>query len=125
MASDEVIRKTVQGYVDANTSGDRDAWIDLFSEDVAFEDPVGSEVIKGRDAMLSFWDATRKDFPAMSLKLVQVAVCGNEAAFVIHATIDPDGTPSVVRAMDVVQLDEDGRIRSLRAYWDALSTTSA
>jgi steroid delta-isomerase len=36
-------------------------------------------------------------------------------AFTIHTEID--GTPYEIKAVDVITLDADGKIQSLKAYW--------
>lgn len=53
MTDPEAIRSTVEDY--GRTFGaDREAWVALFAEDATVEDPVGSEIRRGRDAIRTF-----------------------------------------------------------------------
>ena len=42
-------------YLAGLVSGDLDAVVSLFSENATVEDPVGSEVMQGRDALRAFY----------------------------------------------------------------------
>jgi ketosteroid isomerase-like protein len=48
--------------------------------------------------------------------------CGNECAFVGRTTNElPDGTRFSVETVTIYRVDADGRIISLRAYWESAS----
>ena len=50
-------------------------------------------------------------------------VAGDEAAMVfeIHAHIGDGGL--LIQAVDVMRVDDDGRLLSVRAYWDMATAT--
>jgi ketosteroid isomerase-like protein len=54
----------------------------------------------------------------MTFDVKDVVVCGNEAAMVfrIHASTGDAGI--VLDAVDIFEVDDDGKISSMRAYWD-------
>jgi steroid delta-isomerase len=120
MATDEQIRDTVQRYLATFSAGDREGWLDLFTPDATVEDPVGSDVRKGRSEIGAFWDESRSMADSITLHLVQ-GPGGNhrEAAFAMEAHPEVGGSLMVVPTIDVMTFDDDGRITSQRAFWSA------
>lgn len=115
----EDIRRTINGYAEHMTAGDKDAWLALFAPDATIEDPVGSEVRTGIDGAGAFWDFTRSLSARIELTLTgPVRVAGDEAAFpfTIISTVGDDRYRLDV--IDTMSFDDQGRIRSMRAFWD-------
>ncbi len=120
MGLEEKIRETVDQYLMLFSSSDREGWLDLFTADATVEDPVGSPVLTGRDEIGTFWDNTHLLADSIQLVLTQgPGVCGNEAAFAMEAHGRIGETETVVPTIDVMTFDDDGRIRSQRAFWDS------
>jgi steroid delta-isomerase len=126
MATEEQIKKTVERYLETFSAGDREGWLDLFTEDATVEDPVGSDVHKGRDAISEFWDVSHTLADSITLHLVQ-GPGGNdhEAAFAMEAHGEVGGSTMVVPTIDVMTFDDDGRITSQRAFWSASAVRPA
>lgn len=118
MPSPEQVQAAVDAYVAAYTADDRDAFLDAFADDGVIEDPVGSPAHTGRDARGAFWDTVHQLTERMTFDVKDVVVCGSEAAMVfrIHAGTADAGI--VLDAVDIFQVDDDGKIASMRAYWD-------
>ncbi len=122
MGLEERIRQTVEQYLATFSAGDREGWLDLFSGVATVEDPVGSPVRSGRQAIGEFWDGSHQLAEKIVLALVQgPAVVGNEAAFAMEARALAGGATMVIPTIDVMRFDDDGRIVSQRAFWDASS----
>jgi steroid delta-isomerase len=118
MGVEDAIRATVSSYLETFSAGDRERWLDLFTSDATLEDPVGTEVRKGREAIGEFWDATRGMAPSMTLKLVQgPGVCGNVAAFAMEAHVDLGESTIIAPTIDVMSFTDDGHIETMQAYW--------
>jgi steroid delta-isomerase len=118
MGVDDAIRATVSSYLETFTAGDREAWLDLFTADATVEDPVGTAVRKGRDAIGEFWDATRGATPNIRLKLVQgPGVCGNVAAWAMEAHVDLGESTIIAPTIDVMSFTDDGHIETMQAFW--------
>jgi len=118
-ATAEQIRATIERYVDAFTRGDKDGYLSLFAPDGTVEDPVGSDVCRGPVEIAGFWDGVRNLTPTIELRLVGTPrVAGGEAAFAMQALPELGDAKMVVDIIDVMSFDDDGRITSLRAYWD-------
>lgn len=126
MATQEQINDTVQGYLATFSAGDREAWLALFAPDATLEDPVGSDVCKGRDEIGAFWDRSRSLTDSITLHLVQ-GPGGNdhEAAFAMEAHAEMGGNAMVIPTIDVMTFDEDGLITAQRAFWSAAAITPA
>lgn len=58
MTDADAIRSTVEQYV-ARFSDDRDGWLALWAPDATMEDPVGSPVRHGVEAIAEFYDQSQ------------------------------------------------------------------
>jgi len=114
MPTPDQVRTAVDGYAAAYNSDDRDAFLALWSDDAVVEDPVGTPPHVGREAIGAFWDGVHQLSEQIRLTRIRVHLVGSEAAMVfeIHAT------GMVIDAVDTFEVDDDGRITSMRAYWD-------
>ena len=123
MPSPEQVRATVDAYVDAYARNDKDAFLALWAPDGVLEDPVGTPVHQGPEALGAFWDGARELADRIELVPRSVIVAGGEAAMVfdIHAHIGEGGM--AIEAVDVMRIDDDGRLVSVRAYWDMAAAT--
>jgi steroid delta-isomerase len=115
----DTVRSVVDAYVAAQNEGDKAAVVALFAPDGEFHDPVGTPPHVGHEAIGAFFDQVRTMARAFALAPKDIIVCGSEAAMVfeIHVTID-DTTSMIIDGVEIFALDEQGRIASLRAYWD-------
>ena len=118
MPTPEQIRATVDAYVDAYARNDKAAFLALWAADGVLEDPVGTPAHQGIEALGAFWDGARELADRIELAPVAVIVAGDEAAMVfeIHAHIGTGGL--LMQAVDVMRMDDEGRLVSVRAYWD-------
>ena len=114
---DVATRQVVEAYLASFESGDVQGRLALFAVDARFEDPVGTPPIEGHDGLLVFWgQGTGMN---ISMKLERLSVNGPEAAFVFTATLSSAGAGEVVmRVIETMMLNEQGRISRMRAYFD-------
>ncbi len=114
-AQRSAIRDTVQAYVDAVGASDPDSVLALYAPDATVEDPVGSGIVHGRDAIAAFY-AKSAGYSNES-ELLDCRIAGDSAAFRFRITTRlPERTVEVV-AIDVMTFDEDARITSTKAFW--------
>jgi steroid delta-isomerase len=123
MPTPEQVRATVDAYVDAYARNDKAAFLALWAPDGVLEDPVGTPEHRGVEALGAFWDGARELADRIELAPVAVIVTGDEAAMVfeIHAHMGDGGL--VMQAVDVMKIDDSGRLVSVRAYWDMADAT--
>lgn len=106
-------------------AGDKDAWLALFADDAVIEDPVGVSALdpegkghRGLGAISAFWDANIGP-NTLRFDIRQSYAPGNEVANVgtITTTL-PDGSQAAVAGVFTYRVDAEGRLESLRGYWN-------
>ncbi len=123
---DEAIVRTIERYQSTFSADDRDGWLALFTDDAVLEDPVGSPPHEGREAIAAFWDAVHARTERGTVRMTQgPAVCGLEAAWAFELDVTVKGRRSLVEIIDHGTFTEDGRIRSIRAFWSLATARPA
>lgn len=124
LTADHPARTAAIASIRAVEAGDRDAWLALFAEDATVADPVGfspldpaGEGHHGRDAIAAFYDTVIAQ-AEVCFDLRESYAAGDECANVgtITSTF-PDGTAGVVDGVYVYRVDEQGKLVSVRAFW--------
>lgn len=110
------IRALYERYPEMVTKGDVDGIVALYAEDATIEDPIGSELLRGRDAVRRFYQASAGK--VVMRRTGPVRVAGSEAATPLVALIGPEGPDQ--QALDIISVmafDDAGLIKSMRAFW--------
>jgi steroid delta-isomerase len=117
--SEQAILQTIERYQTTFSADDREGWLALFTDDAVLEDPVGSPPHEGRAALAGFWDGVHARTERGTVRMTQgPAVCGLEAAWAFELDVTlKGGRRSLVQIIDHGTFTEDGRIRSIRAFW--------
>jgi len=116
MPTPDEIRATVHSYVDKMCKSDIDGILALYADDATAEDPVGGEVQQGVEALRNFYTLTA---PALQVELNgPICVSGNECAFLLLAELTMGDAKSYLDATDIFSFGDDGKITSMRAYWN-------
>ena len=115
MHDPESIRKTVRSYVENLDAGNAEAILALYGDDPRVEDPVGSDVIAGRDDVLRFYTNASGRLRVELTGAIRVA--GNECAFPMLARVDLGEQTMEMDVIDVMQFGADGRVEAMRAFW--------
>jgi len=121
MSSAEDITQTVNRYIELLAKGNADDIAALYSNDATVEDPVGTEVRRGRDAIRGLY-ADIGDYDRDS-ELVWFLVAGREAAFLCRVTVTDGNSRRRIEGIDVMSFDKDAKITSMKAYWGPDSVT--
>ncbi len=90
----------------------------LWAPDGVLEDPVGTPEHQGIDAIAAFWDSARELADRIVLKPQRVHIAGDQAAMVFEINAHVGGGGMLIEAVDIMHFDDEGRLRSVRAYWD-------
>lgn len=112
------MRDAMRAYIDAINARDVDAVVALYADNATIEDPVGTTPIGGREAIAAFY---AKAVP-LGLRLTLSAPVrgshGNAAAMAFEVDAPAlDGRRSIIRVVDVMTFDAEGKFSSMRAYW--------
>lgn len=105
---------------------DRDGWIALFADDALVQDPVGPSVFdpegkghRGKEGVARFYDMAIAPNKDVTFEVHDSHLCGDEVANVVtlHITMAND---TLVKLPTVIcyKATPDGKIASLRAYWE-------
>ena len=114
------IRQVYDRYPELLTKGDVDGIVALYADDATIEDPIGSDLRRGRDAIRAFYEASAG---SVSMKRTgPVRVAGREAATPLVVLMGPEGQQQALDIISTMSFDEDGKITAMRAFWsfDAL-----
>ena len=110
---------TIEAHCRTLSSHDREGWLALWADDTILEDPVGVDIYRGLDALRdTFWKLV-DDLTPMKIWLDRdVIVCGNEAMALLHGVVTHEGAlRKVGPIVDHFVFQEDGKIKSMRAFW--------
>ena len=107
--------KIIDQYLSALVSGDLAAVLALYADDATVEDPVGSPVIQGREALAAFYQVA-VDSVSAAQTTGAVRCAGNEftVPFVIEASL---GATVAIEIIDHFVVDDEGKITAMRAFW--------
>ena len=125
MADAKQIRQIYDRYPEMVTKGDVDGIVALYRDDATIEDPIGSELHCGQDAIRAFYQAAAGS--VIMKRTGPVRVAGNEAATPLVVLIGPEGQQQALDIISAMVFDEKGKIRSMRAFWsmDAMRPASS
>lgn len=114
--NDALIARVMQAYVDNISDSNLEGIIALFAENAVVEDPVGSEPVRGHEALRGFYTMACESVSKMVLE-GNVRSCGSWGACAMLAT--PKGAEGalVIETLDVMQFNDDGKIIAMQAYW--------
>ncbi len=109
-----------RGAMEAVQAKDRERWLGSFAEDTRVEDPVGHvPPIAGREALAQFWDGSIAPLDSVRFDVTREWEAGGEAMLLATVTIvTPTGARASYDGTFNYALDGDGKIASLRAFWD-------
>ena len=117
MADANHIRQVYERYPELVSKADVDGIVDLYAEDGKIEDPIGSDLHVGHDAIRAFYETS---IGAITMKQTgPVRIAGNEAATPLVVLM---GSGEQRMALDIISamvFDEAGKIASMRAWWSA------
>lgn len=110
---------TIAAYFAATRAMNREAWVATFAADGESHDPVGAPPTRGHAALGAFFDGLVGMTNSIGLHEDHVFVCGAEAAVKWTGRgVGKNGKPFQFEGIDVFEIDAQGKIKRLFAYWD-------
>jgi steroid delta-isomerase len=117
--SPEVVSKAVKAYFAALRAMDQQAWVNTFAEDAIDYDPVGAPPIEGHQKLGEFFQTITAAFKELGLTEDHVFIAGNGAAVKWTGRgISKQGKKVHFEGIDVLEVNEAGKIQTLHAYWN-------
>ena len=103
----------------------KEEWLDLFAEDGWVEDPVGPSGFDpegkghhGREAISKFYDMTIANTDSLEFIVNDSLVCGDENVNIGTIRTVVAGNQIDAEGVFVYRVDEEGKLQSLRAFWE-------
>ena len=103
---------------------DKQGWLDLMTEDVCIEDPIGvgptnptGKGMRGKDEVSAFYDKNIGP-STIEIETHESHVAANESAHVLSLTTTlSNGVKSRVRGIFTYRVNDEGKLTNLRGYW--------
>ncbi|QCB49256.1 steroid delta-isomerase [Rhodococcus sp. PAMC28707] len=111
----DVIRKTVNAYVQAVAHGTVDDVLALYAEGATVEDPVGTEVKTTEASIREFYAVVEP--MEQTGEVLTVRIAASTAAFHFKLTTKFGDKMLEMSPIDVMEFDDEGKITSMRAIW--------
>ena len=121
-AATHPITDLLRRYAACISAGDKDGIVALYADDATAEIPVGGPVHRGIEAIRAFYVG---NVLAERVEITGAAcIAGREAAVPMKATLARDGGFIEIDVIDVVEVDDPGRFKKLRAFFDLAGARS-
>ena len=125
---DHPARAASQRSYSAVAKGDLDEWLTVYAEDAVIEDPVGPSMFdpegkghRGPRGHPAFWEQAIAPIATFEFDIndsfanPESNTCANIGRI---RTSFPDGSHTTTDLIMVYVVDDDGRVASMRAYWE-------
>ena len=106
----------VEQYIQALSAHDLAAIDSLFTDDATIEDPVGSELITGKAAILRFYEVGFSSGISARLEGA-VRLAANYAIFPFVVEMNPGNGEVRIEIIDQFTFDDDNKICAMKAFW--------
>lgn len=106
----------VHAYVAAFEAGSADQVAALYAQDATVEDPIGSPIHAGREAIRAFYAESMKTGAKLKLE-GPVRVAGDYAVFPFSVNLNYDGGPKRIDVIDTFRFNEANEVVEMRAFW--------
>jgi steroid delta-isomerase len=117
MADEAGMKRTLQAYIDHFNASNPQAISGLFADNATVEDPVGTPLLHGREAIATFYKNSVATGARLKLAAPIRASHGNAAAMAFDVELNMPQGPAVIRVIDTFTFDEAGKFTSMRAFW--------
>lgn len=112
----ERAQQAVDTYLRALAEQDLDAIVGLYADDATVEDPVGSDVHRGKEAIANFYKGAVA-VPIEARLTGPLRVVGDAVAFPFYAAVQANGERFKTEIIDVFRFNSEGKVRSMQAFW--------
>jgi steroid delta-isomerase len=119
MVSQEVILKTITAYFAANNALDVEGFVNAFAPDATLYNAGEVSPVSGQKAVRHVAEQSLLPFQKMEVQIERTFIAGNGAAVFYTGFITAkNGKRAQAAGIDVFEINDDGKIQSLRFYFD-------
>ena len=115
--SEQTQKQAMQAYIDRYNADDLEGVVGLYADDATVEDPVGTPVKAGKAAIRDFYKYAMTTGARLSLAAPIRGSHGKAAAMAFDVKLNYQGASMVIRVIDVMTFDAQGKFTSMKAYW--------
>ena len=113
----------VEQYIRGLNNRDMAAITDLYADDATVEDPVGSEPLKGKAAIIRFYEVAFSS--GISARLDgSVRLAANHAVFPFVVELNPGNGEMRIEVIDQFTFNDDNKVIAMRAFWGEQNMTT-
>ena len=113
-----LIKSSLGQYLDACRSLDTDRIVASFAPDAVVEDPTGPG-IRGHEGVRRYFTEIYDELERLDLDAGDIFFYGDRAACAwFGRATTKDGEVRAYKGIDVFDLDDEGRITRMTAFWD-------
>ena len=116
MPNPEKMEAAVHAYVAAFEAGSAAQVAALYSQDATVEDPIGSPIHHGREAIRAFYAESMKTGAKLKLE-GPIRVAGDYAAFPFSVNLHWVGADKRIDVIDTFRFNENNEVVEMRAFW--------
>ena len=120
------VRKACENYVKAWKTNDKALLMSILADDAVFCDPVGTPEFIGHEGIGRFWDFSHTGTDrTLTPVLEEIRACANEGIlrFTMQVRIPSANQGLDLSIIEYVTINDQGKIKSLRAFWDETSVS--
>jgi steroid Delta-isomerase len=117
VATPEELQALVARYAEIASSRDVDAYVALFTDDAVQTDPVGRPPNVGKEAIAAFRQSALDACEAMTFSATDVHPAGDQVAFHFAVEVSLGTGTMSIEGIEVFTVTDDGRLRTVDAYW--------
>ncbi|WP_269618239.1 nuclear transport factor 2 family protein [Zhongshania sp. BJYM1] len=106
----------VENYISALSNQDMAAITDLYADDATIEDPVGSDPLSGKAAIIRFYEVAFSS--GISARLDgPVRFSANHAVFPFVVELNPGNGEIRIDVIDQFKFNDDNKVVAMKAFW--------
>lgn len=116
MTTFEQAKHACTTYIESLVAGDVDAVLALFADSATVEDPVGTPLKVGKEALRPFYEVACNSVTEAHFT-GEPKFAGGELAFPFMITIGSGADAMTIDIIDVFSFDDHGKVVAMRAFW--------
>lgn len=118
MPSNEEMKATMRAYIERLNAGDLEGVLALFAPEATVEDPVGTGIHQGAEALRAFYGMALANNAKLHLTGPQVGSSSDFAAMPIKVEVAIPDTPKMqINVIETMRFNDAGQVVEMRAYW--------
>ena len=109
-------KRVCETYTRSLEASDLETLLDLFADDASIEDPVGTPLREGKEALRAFYAEACQGVAKAELT-GSPRLAGNEVAFPFTVTAGTPEQEITINIIDVFRFNDAGKVATMRAFW--------